>query len=71
MTSFGPVKTLAENLKPERREELHTAFVDLHERYRDGDGIRRPGEYLIVIGRRRSDDTQPAHIPAASASDAP
>ncbi len=71
VTSFGPVKALAENLEPERREELHTAFVDLHERYRDGDGIRRPGEYLIVIGRRRSDDAQPARTAAGNASDAP
>lgn len=53
LTSFGPVKTLAENLDEERREELHRSFVDLHERYREAEGIRRPGEYLIVIGRRR------------------
>jgi len=53
-TSFGPLKTLAGSLEPERREELHVAFVEFFERYPSGDGgIRQPRPYLIALGTRR------------------
>ena len=52
-TSFGPTKTLADMLPPERREELHSTYVDFYERYREDDGIRHPREYLVTLGRRR------------------
>ena len=53
-SSFGPVKTLADSLEPNRREELHRAWVwFFEERYRDGDGIRFAREYLLVLGARR------------------
>lgn len=52
-TSYGPTKTLAESLEPERREELHRAWVDFFEReYRDGDRIVHTREYLLVHGTR-------------------
>jgi len=51
--AFGPVKMLVQNLEPDRVEELHQAFVDFHERYRDGDEIRMPREYLLTLGTRR------------------
>jgi SAM-dependent methyltransferase len=52
-TSFGPTKTLAESLDPERREELHRAYVEFYEGYRDDGGIRHPRHYLITLGTRR------------------
>lgn len=53
-TSFGPLKTLAGSLEPERREELHAAFVEFFERYPSDDGgIRQPRPYLIALGTRR------------------
>lgn len=52
-TSFGPVKTLAESLDPDRSEELHRAFVELHESYRVNGELRRSRPYLVVLGTRR------------------
>ena len=52
-TVYGPTRTLAGSLTPERREELHRAFVDFYEGYRTGDGIHQPRPYLVVLGRRR------------------
>ncbi|MGH9043135.1 MAG: class I SAM-dependent methyltransferase [Acidimicrobiia bacterium] len=52
-SSYGPTKTLAENLG-DRRGELEGAWLDLFEsRWATGDGIVQPREYLLVIGRRR------------------
>jgi ubiquinone/menaquinone biosynthesis C-methylase UbiE len=52
-TSFGPTKTLAESLPPDRREELHRTFVEFFEQYRDGAEIRQPRHYLAILGRAR------------------
>jgi SAM-dependent methyltransferase len=52
-TSFGPLKTLLGTLDPERRDELHDAFVAFFEEYRTEDGIRQPRPYLIAHGTRR------------------
>jgi SAM-dependent methyltransferase len=52
--NFGPVKTLADNLDDERREEFHRAWVSFFEDgYRQGDKIVQPREYLLVTGTRR------------------
>jgi 2-polyprenyl-3-methyl-5-hydroxy-6-metoxy-1,4-benzoquinol methylase len=53
VTSAGPVKAVAGNLPPGRREDLRRAFVSLVNAHRDGGGIRFPREYLLVLGRRR------------------
>jgi SAM-dependent methyltransferase len=53
VTSAGPVKVLAGNLDPERREQFHRAFVSLVDRHHAGDGIRFPREYRLVFGRHR------------------
>lgn len=53
VTSAGPVKALAGNLPPDRREALRRAFVSLVDVHRDHGGIRFPREYLLVLGRRR------------------
>ena len=54
-TSYGPTKTLTENLDDERREELHKNWVDFFEKEyaRPGGGVRHTREYLLVIGTRR------------------
>ena len=52
-TSYGPTKTLAESLPAERREELHSSWVDLYERSRVGDEIVQHRNYLRVLGTRR------------------
>lgn len=53
-TSFGPVKTLAETLEPDRREEFHRAWVGFFEDgYRTDDGIAHTRDYLLVHGTRR------------------
>jgi SAM-dependent methyltransferase len=48
-TSYGPTKTLAESLEPDRREELHRAWLDLF-----GDGpVYQHRAYILVEGTRR------------------
>lgn len=50
--SFGPLKTLADSLEPDRREELRRVVVDLAEEQREGDRIVDRRSYLLVLGRR-------------------
>ena len=52
VTNYGPTKVLAGNLDDDRREELHKAFVDLHEGARTNGEIRFSRTYLLTIGRR-------------------
>lgn len=52
-TEYGPTKTLADSLDDERREELHRAFVDLHEQSRTNGGIEFSRTYLLTLGTRR------------------
>jgi SAM-dependent methyltransferase len=49
---YGPTKTLADSLDDERREELHRAFVDLHEQSRTNGGIEFSRTYLLTLGTR-------------------
>lgn len=51
--SVGPFKATATSLEPERREELHREFVDYLEAHRTDEGIKLPGEYLLVLGTRK------------------
>jgi SAM-dependent methyltransferase len=51
-TEYGPTKTLADSLEEERREELHRAFVDLHEESRVNGGISFSRTYLLTLGTR-------------------
>ena len=52
-SSYGPTKTLAENLG-ERREELRAAWVGFMEsNHRTNGQITHPREYLLVLGTRR------------------
>ena len=52
-TEYGPTKTLADSLDDERREELHAAFVDLHEQSRTNGGIEFSRTYLLTLGARK------------------
>ena len=53
LDTYGPSRTLAASLEPERREELAHAMADFFEQYRDGDGIHQPRAYYVVLGTRR------------------
>jgi SAM-dependent methyltransferase len=53
-TSYGPTKTLAASLDPDRRESLHRDLAGFFDGYRNGEGVSLPRTYLRVIGRRRS-----------------
>lgn len=52
-TAYGPTRALAESLDPDRREELHRAYVAFLENYRTAHGVCLPRPYLIVLGTRR------------------
>lgn len=51
-TCYGPTRTLAERLPPERLGALKRDFIDYHERFRNELGIALPREYLVTVGVR-------------------
>lgn len=52
-TSYGPTKTLAENLG-ERSGELEAAWIEMFEtRYAVAGGIAHTRDYLLIVGTRR------------------
>ena len=53
VTGYGPTKTLAASLEPERREALKRDFIALHEKYPTELGMAMPREYMVIIGHRR------------------
>ena len=53
VNGFGPIKTIAANIDPGRREQLKRDFIEFHERYRTDLGIAMPRDYLVTIGHRR------------------
>ena len=50
---YGPTKVLAESLDDEKREEMHRAFVELHEQSRTNDGVKASRTYLLTLGKRK------------------
>lgn len=52
-TGYGPTKTIAGKLDPERREQLHRDFAKFHDQFRGELGVAMPREYLLTIGVRR------------------
>jgi SAM-dependent methyltransferase len=52
-TEYGPTKALADSLDEERCEELHRAFVDLHEESRTDGRIEFSRTYLLTLGTRK------------------
>jgi SAM-dependent methyltransferase len=53
LEASGPLTLLAAALPSERRDALRQAFLDVLAPHRDGDGVRFPREYLLVLGTRR------------------
>ncbi len=52
--SAPPVVSLVRRLDEADADAFHQAFVELYEGYRvEGDGIRAPRRYLLVLGRRK------------------
>jgi SAM-dependent methyltransferase len=52
-TAHGSFKSRLESLDPNRRAQLHRAFIGYLERYRTDCGISAPDDYLLVLGARR------------------
>jgi SAM-dependent methyltransferase len=52
-TSYGPTKTAADALDPERREEFHRTWVEFFEDRREGDEVVHHREWLLTLGTRR------------------
>jgi SAM-dependent methyltransferase len=48
-----PLVALLDRLDDEQAARFHAAYVELYERYRDGDRIRAPRRYLLTLGTRR------------------
>jgi SAM-dependent methyltransferase len=53
VSSYGPTRTLAENLDDERREELHRSWVDFADGLSSNGEIEHRREYVLVLGTRR------------------
>jgi SAM-dependent methyltransferase len=53
-SAYGPTKSLASSLDPDRLESLRREFAAFFDGYRDGESVRLPRNYLRVIGRRRA-----------------
>jgi len=51
--SAGPMKARAETMPSDLFQQFHIDFVDLFEQHRQGDTVRVPGPYLVILGRRR------------------
>lgn len=52
-TSYGPTKTLAASLAPDRREALRRDFAAFHDGFRSELGLTVPRDYLVTIGTRK------------------
>ena len=52
-TGYGPTRSLAANLDPERREALRRDFIAFHDGFPTELGICVPREYWLTIGVRR------------------
>jgi len=50
---YGPTKTLAASLDPERRERLKRDFIVYHEGFQNELGVAMPRDYLLTIGVRK------------------
>jgi SAM-dependent methyltransferase len=50
---YGPTKTIAAALDPQRRQELERDFIAYHEQFANDLGVAMPREYLVTIGVRK------------------
>ena len=53
VSGYGPMKSLAASLEPERRVQFEKDFVAFHDSYRTELGVCLPREYLLTLGVRK------------------
>jgi len=53
VAGYGPTKSLAANLQPERRESLKRDFIAYHDGFKGELGVAMPRDYLVTIGIRK------------------
>jgi len=53
VAGYGPTKSLAANLDPERRESLKRDFIAYHDSFKTELGVAMPRDYLVTIGIRK------------------
>lgn len=53
VAGYGPTKSLAANLDPERRERLKRDFIAYHDGFKTELGVAMPRDYLVTIGVRK------------------
>lgn len=53
VAGYGPTKSLAANLDPERRESLKRDFIAYHDGFKTELGVAMPRDYLVTIGIRK------------------
>jgi len=51
--SAPPFRAMIAELDAQRRDQFREAYIELCENYREGDRVRVPRPYLLVLGRRR------------------
>lgn len=52
-TGYGPTKSLAASLDPEKRERLKGDFIAYHDGFGNDLGVAMPRDYLVTIGVRK------------------
>jgi SAM-dependent methyltransferase len=53
VNNFGPMKTLYGSLEEERRQELRESYIAHVNKHTQNGAVAAPGEYLIILGRRK------------------
>ncbi len=53
VAGYGPTKSLAASLDPERRESLKRDFIAYHDSFKTELGVAMPRDYLVTIGIRK------------------
>jgi len=53
IAGYGPTKTLAANLDPQRRQQFERDFIAFHEQYATPLGIAMPRQYIVTVGIRK------------------
>ncbi|MBI5197573.1 MAG: class I SAM-dependent methyltransferase [Nitrospirae bacterium] len=53
VAGYGPTKSLAGSLDPERREGLKRDFIAFHESFKSELGVAMSRDYLVTIGTRK------------------
>jgi SAM-dependent methyltransferase len=53
VAGYGPTKSLAASLDPQRREHLKRDFIAYHDGFKTELGVAMPRDYLVTIGIRK------------------